>query len=130
MPALRRYFLFLGALALIAVSLRVLLGWNLGLTALALFVGWPFMATLVTTDDDFPAGRGHPDGKGTPEWKTIAWWVDIILCRGALVLVGIAYDERAEFRASVQLLTTAIVMSAFGFPIVIRALRSGNATGS
>jgi hypothetical protein len=127
MPLLRRYFLFLGALALIAVALRVVLGWNLGLTALALFVGWPFVGTLITIDDDFPAGCGHLDGKGTPEWKTITWWVDIILCRGALVLIGMAYNERAEFRASVQLFTTAIVMSAFGFPIVIRALRSGGA---
>jgi hypothetical protein len=130
MSALRKYFLFLAAFAVAAVVVHAASRWDLGLVALALFVGWPLAGTLITIDDDFPDGWSNPDGKTTPEWKTLAWWANIILCRGAIALMGFAYDARVDKRWSIQLLAAALVMSATGFPIVIRALRSNYAVNS
>src|ERR1700722_19126857 len=109
MSALRKYFLFLAALTIAAVILHAASGWDLGLVALALFVGWPLAGTLITIDDDFPGGWGNPDGKTTPEWKTVAWWANIFLCRGAIALICFAYDARLDKRLSIQLLAAALV---------------------
>jgi hypothetical protein len=123
MPALRRYFLLLGALAIVSIALNVVLPWNLSVTALALFVGWPLVGTLITIDDDFPGGWSNPDGKATPEWKTVTWWANILLCRGAFVVAAAAFESRADERESIELAVAAVVMAAVGFPLVIRSLR-------
>jgi hypothetical protein len=130
MSALRKYFLLLAALAIAAVVLHAVSGWNLGLIALALFVGWPLAGTVITIDDDFPGGWSNPDGKATPEWRTLAWWADILLCRGAIALVGVAYASREDKRLVVQLVVASLVMSVIGFPIVVRTLRSNYAVNS
>jgi hypothetical protein len=123
MPALRRYFLLLSALAIVSIGLNAVLPWNLSVTALALFVGWPLVGTLITIDDDFPGGWSNPDGKARPEWKTAIWWADILLCRGAFVVAAAAFDARADERQTIELIAAAVAMAATGFPLVIRSLR-------
>jgi hypothetical protein len=123
MPALRRYFLLLSALAIVSIGLNAVLPWNLSVTALALFVGWPLVGTLITIDDDFPGGWSNPDGKARPEWKTATWWADILLCRGAFVVAAAAFDARADERQTIELIAAAVAMAAIGFPLVIRSLR-------
>jgi hypothetical protein len=49
------------------------------LAALAAFVGWPLIGTLVTFDDDLPGGWSNPDGTQTPEWRTAPFWGRIVL---------------------------------------------------
>ena len=49
------------------------------LAALAAFVGWPLIGTLVTFDDDLPGGWSNPDGTQTPEWRTAPFWDRIVL---------------------------------------------------
>jgi hypothetical protein len=80
--------------------------------------------------DDFPGGWSNPDGNATPEWKTLAWWADVLLCRGAIALFGVAYEARADNRLVAQLVVASLVMSAVGFPIVVRTLRSNYAVNS
>jgi hypothetical protein len=94
MSTKRGYLVLLGVLAVIAIALRLVLGLNLGVSTLVLFVGWPLVGTLITLDDDFRGGWSNPDGTVTPVWKTSPFWADIILCRGAVVLVAFAIESR------------------------------------
>jgi hypothetical protein len=130
MSAVRKYFVFPAALAVAAVVLHAVSGWSLGLIALALYVGWPLAGTVITIDDDFPGGWSNPDGKTTPEWKTPAWWANILLCRGAIALIGVDYEARADKGLVIQLVIASLVMSAVGFPIVVRTLRSNYAVNT
>jgi hypothetical protein len=130
MRALRRYFLLLGILEVVAIALNVVLPWSLTVTVLALFVGWPLAGTIITIDDDFPGGWSNPDGKATPEWKTLTWWADIFLCRGAFVIAAAAFDVRADVRESFELVVVAVIVSAIGFPVVVKSLRLYDAANS
>jgi hypothetical protein len=124
MTARQRYFRFLGVLACVAVAVALATGWPIGLVALALFVGWPLIGTLITLDDDLPGGWSNPDGKTKPEWKTLTWNLEILLCRGSIVVAafGIQYHDDPQLAASLFL--CAIVMGAIGFPRIVAALRN------
>ena len=62
----------LGSAVTLVVHFAIGLGW--GLSAFASFVGWPFVGTLVTADDDLPGGFSNPDGTIPPPWRTAAAW--------------------------------------------------------
>jgi len=130
MRALRKYLLGLIAIGFAAVIPHAVFGWDLGAISLALFVGWPPAGTLITIDDDLPGGWSNPDGKSTSEWKTTAWWANILLCRGAMVPLYIAYEVRADESKARQLVAAAVAMLAVGFPIFLKVLRSNYASNS
>jgi hypothetical protein len=129
MSTKRGYFVLLGVLAVTAIALRVGLGLNLGVSTLVLFVGWPLVGTLVILDDDFRGGWSNPDGTVTPVWKTLPFWADILLCRGAVVLVAFAIESREDTHLLIELLGAAIIMLVIGIPVLLKAHRS-NASAS
>lgn len=47
---------------------------SLAYTALAAFVGWSIVGTIVTADDDLPGGWSNPDGTVPPPWVTLLFW--------------------------------------------------------
>ena len=124
MTATQRYFRWLSILACVAVLLTLITGWPIGLVALALFVGWPLIGTLITLDDDLPGGFSNPDGKTKPEWKTLTWNLEILFCRGSIVLAAFAFQYRDDAPLAVSLIACAIVMAAIGFHRIVRYLRN------
>src|SRR5882757_8248209 len=64
----------------------------IGPTALAIFVGWPLIGTLITVDDDLPGGWSNPDGTVPPPWKHARFWADIVF-RSAFAFGGFAITE-------------------------------------
>jgi hypothetical protein len=123
MSALKRYFIFIGVLAVVAVLVSMCAGWPIGYVALALFIGWPLIGTLITIDDDLPGGWSNPDGNATPEWKTLAWNLEILLCRGAIVVAAFAFQLRDDLALASALLVISVVMGLFGFRYVANLLR-------
>ena len=120
----QRYIIFLGVLGTVAAVLSVAMSWPIGIVALALFIGWPVVGTLITIDDDMPGGWSNPDGKAVPEWKTLAWHEDILLCRGSIVVVAFAVQTRDDLPLALTLLVAALVMGSFGFPRTLRLIRT------
>ena len=114
---------FLGVLLAVAIAISISLGWSLGFVVLALFVGWPIVGTIVTIDDDLPGGWSNPDGKTRPEWKTLEWNIDILLCRGSIVVLAFAFQLRFDAVLSGILLIAALVMGVLGFRYIARSLR-------
>src|SRR5450631_226325 len=92
----QRYFAFLGALGIVASVLSFTMRWPIGVVAFVLLIGWPIVGTLITLDDDMPGGWSNPDGKAIPEWKTLAWHEEILLCRGSIVVVAFAIQTRND----------------------------------
>ncbi|MGO8974328.1 MAG: hypothetical protein ACLQJ0_25310 [Steroidobacteraceae bacterium] len=123
MSAVNRYFIFIGILAIVVVSVSLGANWPMGYVALALFIGWPLIGTLITIDDDFPGGWSNPDGTATPEWKTLAWNLEILLCRGSLVMAAFAFQLRDDRPLASGLLIASVAMGAFGFRYVANILR-------
>jgi hypothetical protein len=126
MTPVARYFSFLAILVAIAAAVSGISKLPIGVVALMLFVGWPVFGTLITLDDDLPGGWSNPDGKAIPEWRTLIWHVDVILCRGSFVVAAFAIQYREDVRVALALVSAAMVMAAFGFPRDLRALRSRN----
>jgi hypothetical protein len=124
MSKAQRYFTFLGVLVVVVAVVSRATGWPLGIIALGLFIGWPLLGTLITLDDDMPGGWSNPGGKATPEWKTLAWHVEILLCRGSIVVAAFAIQARADPRLALTLVVAAIVMAAIGFPRTLAFLRA------
>jgi hypothetical protein len=112
------------ALAAISGVLALAFSWDFGVVTFGFFVGWPLAGTLITLDDDFPGGWSNPDGKTRPEWATLIWWIDILLCRGAFVVAAFAVEARADIAASLKLAGLAALMAAIGFWRLIPALRA------
>ena len=123
MSALKRYFIFIGALVVVAVSVSIVARWPMGYVALALFIGWPLIGTLITIDDDLPGGWSNPDGKATPEWKSLAWNLEILLCRGAIVVAAFAFQFRDDLILAGGLLMTSMAMGVVGFRYIANVLR-------
>src|SRR6266446_4251085 len=96
MTATQRYFTFLAVLACASVAVTLVTRWHIGLVALAFFIGWPLIGTLITLDDDLPGGWSNPDGKTKPEWKTLTWHLEILLCRGSVVVAAFAVQYRDD----------------------------------
>jgi hypothetical protein len=98
--------------------------WPIGVVALVLFIGWPVVGTLITLDDDMPGGWSNPDGKAIPEWKTLAWHEDILLCRGSIVVVAFAIQTRNDPPLALVLIVAAIIMGAIGFPRTLKLIQT------
>ena len=84
------------ALALVGLAFGLVLkvhsgGKPVGFCMLAALVGYPFVGTLVTIDDDFPGGWSNPDGKSWPPWLHWKPWVQLALI-GCISGVGFAID--------------------------------------
>ena len=120
----QRYLLFLAVLGVITAFLSFAMKWPIGVVALALFIGWPVVGTLVTLDDDMAGGWSNPDGKAVPEWKTLAWHEEILLCRGSIVVVAFAIQTRDDLPLALALLVAAVVMGSFAFPRTLSLIRA------
>jgi len=129
MSALKRYFIWIGVLAIVVVSVSLGANWPMGYVALVLFIGWPLVGTLITIDDDFPGGWSNPDGKATPEWKTLAWNLEISLCRGSIVVAAFAFQLRDDPALASGLLIIAVAMAIVGFRYIARILRIRDSAG-
>lgn len=128
MSTLARYLTFLGVLAVVAISVSLGANWPLGYVALALFIGWPLIGTLITIDDDLPGGWSNPDGKAIPEWKTLAWNLEILLCRGSIVAAAFAFQLRNDLPLAVGLLIASVVAGVVGFRYIANILRVRDGT--
>ena len=124
MPNDRRYLRFLGVIAIAVAVIALVSGWPTGYVGLAVFVGWPVFGTIVTIDDDLPGGWSNPDGNATPEWKTLGWHVDVLCCRGALVLAAFAVQMRADGVLAIGLATAAVALEAMGLAYLLPKLRN------
>jgi hypothetical protein len=80
------------------IGLRYFTGLSWGWAALAGFVGWPLIGTLVTIDDDFPGGRSNPNGKARPHWLEAPFWGQICLGLGIASFVA-ALDAAGSLEA-------------------------------
>lgn len=120
----RRYVFFLGILFIVASVLSLSLGWPIGFVALALFIGWPVIGTMMTIDDDLPGGWSNPGGNSIPEWKTLQWHIDLLLCRGALVVLAFAIQFHPDLPLSGALLLVAFAMSLIGFRFMAKSISS------
>ncbi|HEX2598338.1 MAG TPA: hypothetical protein VHL05_06170, partial [Terriglobales bacterium] len=123
MNPLRRYLTVIGIMVAIAVALRVFLGISSGVTLLVLLIGWQFVGTLVTLDDDMPGGWSNPDGKAVPEWKMLWWWADLFLVRGAIVAAAFFLEDAVAGHISGYLLACAVLMMTVGLPLFLRGVR-------
>lgn len=82
----------------------------LGYTALAVFVGWPVLGTVVTADDDLPGGWSNPDGTVPPPWAT-AWFWGVLSLRFSIAMVAFLV-ETMMFGAEPWSFTALAVVSA------------------
>ena len=98
----------------LTVGLHVLFNFPLGLTALALFVGWPLLGTFVTADDDLPGGWSNPDGSIRPPWKRAFYWGHIAV-GFAIAFAAFAIDAGwlTQLAAVFWLLAFAACISSF-----------------
>ncbi len=120
---MKSYVKFFVVLIAVAISVSLVMNWPLGFVALALFVGWPVVGIIVTIDDDLPGGWNNPDGKAIPEWKTLEWHIDILLCRGSIVVLAFAFQLRSDAMLSGILLIVALAMGIIGFPYISKLFR-------
>jgi len=111
----------------VAVAARLLLDVPSWLILAGLTIAWPLVGTLITIDDDLPGGWGNPDGKFVPEWRTLWWWADLLLVRGALVLCLFAVEQAFAGRPAVLPSVAAFAMLCIGLPIFLRGVRRENA---
>jgi hypothetical protein len=79
--------------------------------ALPFYIGWPVFGTLIAIDDDLPGGFSNPDGKATPEWKTMIWHIDILLCRGSVVVAAFAIQSHDDHSLASALAATCRISS-------------------
>ena len=123
MPYVRRYLITLGVLLAIAAGVKILVGFPTWAVAAVLLMGWPLGGTLITIDDDLPGGWSNPDGTSVPEWKMLWWWADILLVRGALVLLVFATEEAVAGNFALMAVISAAAMAALGVPTFLRGVR-------
>lgn len=107
----------------VAASIRVFVGIPIWITLAVLLIGWPLGSTLITIDDDLPGGWSNPDGKFVPEWRTLWWWADLLLVRGALVAAAFVADEALAVHFAALTLAAAVLMAGTGIPLFLRGLR-------
>ena len=127
MPSFRRYLTIICIMLAVAVAGRLLLSFPSWLTLAALIVAWPLIGTLITIDDDLPGGWSNLDGKSVPEWRTLWWWADLLLVRGALVLCVFAVEQAFIGKLSAAPFVAAVAMVSVGLPVFLRGVRRGNA---
>ena len=99
------------SIALVAVLYFV--GLPLGYTALAVFVAWPLIGTLITIDDDLRGGFSNPDGSVTPPWLVLENWGHLAF-RGALAALAFVVEFARSGSAYVMPLACAVALAALG----------------
>ena len=111
-------YLALGSAVTLVLHFVAGLGW--GLSAFAIFVGWPLVGTLVTADDDLPGGWSNPDGAVPPPWRTAAAWGQLSV--GFAISALVAALE-AGLRTSVGggFAVAGLAASAFAFVLLRRS---------
>jgi hypothetical protein len=103
------------------VGLHYFLGLRWGWAALAGFVGWPLMWTLITIDDDLPGGWSNPDGTVRPDWLMAPFWGQVCLGLAVTSFIG-ALDAGWSSRSARVLGGVGVIASALS----ILLIRSGN----
>jgi len=76
----------------ITLAVCLIFDTSLGYTALAVFVGWPIVGTLVTVDDDLPGGWSNPDGTVPPPWVT-AWCWGLLALRFSVAMLAFVVER-------------------------------------
>lgn len=127
MSPARRYVLMLSTFVVVAIAVRLVFGLPSGITLAALFIGWPLIGALVTIDDDFTGGWSNPDGTHVAEWMRLWWWADLLLVRGALVVLCFAIEAGVEGTWKLELWVTAVTMAGVGLPLFLRGVRKDQA---
>ena len=92
-----------------------------------LIVAWPLIGTLITIDDDLPGGWSNPDGKSVPEWRTLWWWADLLLVRGALVMFAFVAEQAFIGKFHMVPLVMAVAMISIGLATFLRGVRRESA---
>ena len=107
--------------------LHALAGLPLGYTALAVFVGWPIIGTLITVDDDLPDGWSNPDGTVEPAWKIAENW-GYLAFRGALAAAAFAIERATTGTAIRPALMCTVLLLIVALFLVYRSVpkRSDN----
>ena len=104
------------------IGLRYFAGLSWGWAALAGFVGWPLIGTLVTIDDDFPGGWSNPDGKARPPWLEAPFWGQICLGLGVSSFVA-ALDAGESARSGRILVGVGMIAIVLSIVLVRRGHR-------
>ena len=123
MSYFRRYLAIIGVGVAVAAGLRIALGVPTWITLGVLLIGWPLGGSLITADDDLPGGWSNPDGSSVPDWRRLWWWADLLLVRGALVVVAFAIEETFGGHVSPVPLAAAALMFGLGIPLLLRGIR-------
>jgi hypothetical protein len=127
MPSFRRYFTIICLMLVVAVAIRLFLDIPSWLTLACLIIAWPLVGTLITIDDDLPGGWSNPDGKSVPEWRTLWWWADLLLVRGALVVIAFGAEQAILGKLLIVPLVTAAAMVSIGLPLFLMGIRRESA---
>jgi hypothetical protein len=127
MPSFRRYLTIICVMVAVAVAVRLVIDIPSWLTLAGMTIAWPLVGTLITIDDDLPGGWSNPDGKSVPEWKTLWWWADLLLVRGALVVGAFVVEQAVVGKLLVAPLVAALAMVSIGLPVFLRGVRRENA---
>ena len=123
MKFFRRYLTVIGVMLGVAVLSRVLFDLPAWAVLAVLVVGWPLLGTLITIDDDMPGGFSNPNGRAVPEWRTLWWWSDLVLLRGALVLCVFAVEQALTGQFTALPFVAAFAMASAGLPLFLRGIR-------
>jgi hypothetical protein len=123
MPYFRRYLTIICVILAVGVALRLLLDIPSWLTLAGLIIAWPLVGTLITVDDDLPGGWSNPDGTSVPEWRTLWWWADLLLVRGALVVFAFVAEQAFIGKFAIAPLVAGIAMVSIGLPVFLRGIR-------
>ena len=111
-----RYPAFASAATLI-VHFIVGIGW--GLSASAVFVGWPALGALVTADDDLPGGWSNLDGTVPPPWRTALFWGQLSM--GAAISASVTALEMGVLtRYGIEFALGAVATGVIAFVLLRR----------
>ncbi len=119
---MRRWLLYPALASIATLALHFLVGLSWGWSALAGFVGWPLIGTLVTVDDDLPGGWSNPDGTIRPDWLTSPFWSQLCLGLGVAAFVT-ALDVGLLTRRGAAFAFAGVV--AMGLAVVLLRKRRG-----
>jgi len=111
-----RYPAFASAATLI-LHFAVGIGW--GLSAFAIFVGWPALGTLIAADDDLPGGWSNPDGTVPPPWRTTLFWGQLSM--GAAIFAFVTALEMGVLtRYGIEFAFVAVAAGVIAFVLLRR----------
>jgi hypothetical protein len=58
-----------------------------------------------------------------PEWRTLWWWADLLLVRGALVVIAFVAEQAFIGKFPLMHLVAAVAMVSVGLPIFLKGIR-------